>query len=135
MHPSYPDLAGKVILVTGGSRGIGAATCRLFARNGARVAVNGRDPSAIDTVVADIRASGGESIGVAADCTDFQAIEGMRAEVERGLGPVDILAARAGAHGGLVAAAVVWRRVTAPPPSLPGTATAIPPTARVRAVD
>src|SRR3712207_8051919 len=41
--PTYPDLANKVAAVTGGSRGIGAATCRLLAQNGAKVAVNGRD--------------------------------------------------------------------------------------------
>jgi NAD(P)-dependent dehydrogenase (short-subunit alcohol dehydrogenase family) len=38
-----PDLAGKVAVVTGGSRGLGAATCRALAANGARIAVNGRD--------------------------------------------------------------------------------------------
>jgi NAD(P)-dependent dehydrogenase (short-subunit alcohol dehydrogenase family) len=43
--PSYPDLAGKVAVVTGGPGGIGAATCRLLAANGARVAVNGRGPA------------------------------------------------------------------------------------------
>jgi 3-oxoacyl-[acyl-carrier protein] reductase len=65
-NPTYPDLANKFAVVTAGSRGIGAATCCLLARNGAKVAVNGRDEVAIDSVVEEIRGSGGEDIGVAA---------------------------------------------------------------------
>ena len=61
--PIYPDLAGKVAVVTGGSGGIGAATCRLLAANGAKVAVNGRDQARIDTVLDAIRADGGQAIG------------------------------------------------------------------------
>jgi 3-oxoacyl-[acyl-carrier protein] reductase len=91
--PIYPDLAGKVAVVTGGSRGIGAATCRLLAASGARVAVNGREQTAIDAVVDEIRSAGGWAIGVPADCTDFAAIERMRQQVEQELGPVDVLAA------------------------------------------
>jgi NAD(P)-dependent dehydrogenase (short-subunit alcohol dehydrogenase family) len=49
--PTYPDLAGKVAVVTGGSGGIGAATCRLLAANGARVALHGREEAKIDAVV------------------------------------------------------------------------------------
>jgi NAD(P)-dependent dehydrogenase (short-subunit alcohol dehydrogenase family) len=94
--PTYPDLAGKVAVVTGGSGGIGAATCRVLAANGARVAVNGRDPARIDAVVGAIRAAGGESVGVAADCTDLAAVEAMRRRVEQHLGPADIVAAKAG---------------------------------------
>jgi NAD(P)-dependent dehydrogenase (short-subunit alcohol dehydrogenase family) len=45
--PTYPDLEGKVAVVTGGSGGIGAAACRLLAANGAKVAVNGRDEAKI----------------------------------------------------------------------------------------
>ena len=73
-YPTYPDLAGKVAVVSGGSRGIGAATCRLLAQNGAKVTVNGRDEAAIDSVVQEIQGSGGEAIGVAADLTDFAAV-------------------------------------------------------------
>lgn len=91
--PTYPDLAGKVAVVTGGSRGIGATTGRLLAANGVKVAVNGRDQAAIDAVVTEIRSAGGQASGAPADCTDFAAIERMRQQVERELGPVDVLAA------------------------------------------
>src|SRR5262245_4132974 len=97
--PQYPDLAGKVAVVTGGSRGIGAAACHYLAANDVRVAVNGRDRSAIDTVVAEIHAERGHAIGIEADCTDFAALERMRQQVERELGPVDVLAMFAGGPG------------------------------------
>jgi 3-oxoacyl-[acyl-carrier protein] reductase len=94
--PSYPDLAGRVAVVTGGSGGIGAATCRLLAANCAKVAVNGRDPTRIQAVVDAIRATGGEAIGVAGDCTDLAAVEQLRHQVEQRLGPVDVVAAFVG---------------------------------------
>ncbi|HLJ62388.1 MAG TPA: SDR family NAD(P)-dependent oxidoreductase [bacterium] len=94
--PTYPDLAGKVAVVTGGARGIGAATCRLLGANGARVVVNGRDRAAIAEVADAIRCDGAEVLGIAADVTDVAAIEGMRDRTERDLGPVDILVAFAG---------------------------------------
>jgi 3-oxoacyl-[acyl-carrier protein] reductase len=97
--PGYPDLSGKVAVVTGGSRGIGAATCRLLAANGVKVAVNGRNEAAISAVVSEIRADGGEALGVSADVRDFAAIEHMRKRVERDLGPVDVLAAFAASGG------------------------------------
>jgi 3-oxoacyl-[acyl-carrier protein] reductase len=100
MHPSklpvYPDLAGKVAVVTGGSGGIGAATCRLLAANGAKVAVNGRDQARIDAVVDGIRTAGGEAVGVAADCTDLAAVERLRQQVEQAFGPAEVLAAFVG---------------------------------------
>jgi 3-oxoacyl-[acyl-carrier protein] reductase len=94
--PIYPDLAGKVAGVTGGSGGIGAATCRLLAANGAKVAVNGRDPARIDTVVDAIRDEGGGAIGVAGDCTDPAAIDRLRQQVEQAFGPAEVLAAFVG---------------------------------------
>mgnify|MGYP001128269616 FL=1 len=98
-YPVYPDLAGKVAVVTGGSRGIGAETARQLARNGVKVAVNGRDQAAIDKVVADIRAEGGEAMGIAADTTDSAAVERMRQEVEQAWGVPHIVAGVAGSGG------------------------------------
>jgi 3-oxoacyl-[acyl-carrier protein] reductase len=96
MWPTYPDLAGKVAVVTGGSRGLGAATCRALAANGACVAVNGRDRSAIEAVVADITGSGGRAIGAPADCTSADALAAMRSDVVERFGPVEVLVAFAG---------------------------------------
>lgn len=89
-------LDGKVALVTGSSRGIGAAIAALFAERGARVAVHGRDATALSAVHAEIERAGGRAIRVAADTTKFADIEAMRLQVERELGPVDILVANAG---------------------------------------
>jgi 3-oxoacyl-[acyl-carrier protein] reductase len=94
--PTYPDLAGKVAVVTGGSGSIGSATCRLLAASGARVAVNGRDQARLDIVVEAIQAAGGTAIGVAADCTDLAAVERLRQQVEQDLGPAEVLAAFVG---------------------------------------
>jgi 3-oxoacyl-[acyl-carrier protein] reductase len=97
--PTFPDLAGKVTVVTGGSKGIGAATCRMMAANGAKVAVNARDEAGIAAVVGDLRAAGASAIGVSADCTRWADIERMRGRVEEELGPPDILVAFAGGFG------------------------------------
>jgi len=95
----YSDLSGKVCVVTGGSRGIGAATCLHLASNGVKVVVNGRDLAAIESVVSSIRAQGGQAVGVAADCTDPVAVEHLRRRSEDEFGSVDILAAFAGGSG------------------------------------
>jgi 3-oxoacyl-[acyl-carrier protein] reductase len=89
-------------------------TCRLLAANGAKVAVNGRDPARIDTVVNAIRAAGGEAVGVAADCTDPAAVQRLRQQVEQELGPAEVVAAFVGggrARPGPVAEVLVedWR--------------------------
>lgn len=97
--PHYPDLAAKVALVTGGSRGIGAATCRALAANGVKVAVNGRDQAAIDAVVTKIAAEGGTAVAAPGDVTDEAEMQSMRERVEHVLGPVEILAAFAGGQG------------------------------------
>lgn len=86
----------KVVLVTGSSRGIGAAIARKFARSGARVVVHGRDQSALCETEAAIRSDGGKAISVTADVTNFGEIEAMRHTIEERFGPVDILVANAG---------------------------------------
>ena len=94
--PTYPDLSGKVAVVTGGSGGIGAATSRLLAANGVKVAVNGRNESAVEAVVAEIRGHGGQAIGAAGDVTDFSAVEDLRERAESEFGPTDMLFAFVG---------------------------------------
>jgi 3-oxoacyl-[acyl-carrier protein] reductase len=94
--PIYPDLAGKTAVVTGGSKGIGAACCRALAVNGVRVVVNGRSESSIAERVAELTDAGAEAIGFSADCTDGEALARMRAEIESVFGPPDIVLAYAG---------------------------------------
>ena len=89
-------LAGRIAVVTGSSRGIGAAIARRFAGEGARVVVNGRDVAALEAVCDDIRAAGGEAIAVPADVTRFDDIEEMRQKIEDRFGPTDVVVANAG---------------------------------------
>ncbi|MFF4988080.1 SDR family NAD(P)-dependent oxidoreductase [Streptosporangium saharense] len=109
------DITGKVALVTGGSRGIGAETSRVLAASGARVAVNGRDRAAIDAVVADITERGGTALAVPADVTDEDQVAAMRERIESELGQVEILAAFAGGAGAPAPTAELgaarWREV------------------------
>jgi 3-oxoacyl-[acyl-carrier protein] reductase len=85
-----------VALVTGSSRGIGEAIARLFAGEGARVALHGRDEQALSAVEADIGRSGGTVAAFRADVTRLAEVEALRSQVEERLGPVDILVANAG---------------------------------------
>ena len=87
----------KVLLVTGGSRGIGAACCRLGAREGYDVAINyvSRKDDA-EKVAADVRAAGRRAITIQADVADADAVVAMFDEVERELGPVDAFVSNSG---------------------------------------
>jgi 3-oxoacyl-[acyl-carrier protein] reductase len=92
-------LAGRVAMVTGGSRGIGAATAARLAALGVAVGVGGRDRTAIDRVVAGIRADGGRAVAAPADATDAEGLAGAFAGLTDEFGPVDLLAAFAGGNG------------------------------------
>jgi len=90
------ELQGQVALITGSSRGIGAAIARRFAAAGAFVALHGRDEQALAEVSGAIRQAGGRTIVTTGDVTDFASIERIRAQVEREIGPIDVLVANAG---------------------------------------
>jgi 3-oxoacyl-[acyl-carrier protein] reductase len=89
-------LADKVALVTGSSRGIGAAIAKVFAVEGAKVVVHGRDRSALAVVAGEIERAGGCVRQVTGDVTSAADMDRMRAEIERVFAPVDVLVANAG---------------------------------------
>ncbi|MBV9782354.1 MAG: SDR family oxidoreductase [Acidisphaera sp.] len=86
-------LAGKIVLVTGGSKGIGLACAAAFAAEGARIAICSRSPENLDRA----RATLPDAVGLAADLTDASAAAAMIDRVEDQLGPVDVLVNSAGA--------------------------------------
>ena len=87
------DLNGKVVLVTGSSRGIGAEIAVAFARQGAKVVLHGRDTEALAKVQADSTHRGGHAMFVTGDVTKFADIEAICARVEQTYGLVDVLVA------------------------------------------
>ncbi|GGX99630.1 SDR family oxidoreductase [Vogesella alkaliphila] len=87
----------KVLLITGASRGIGAATARLAAQQGYAVAVNyHRNHAAAEAVVADIHAAGGQAVAIAANVADEVDVLRLFAECEAALGPLSALVNNAG---------------------------------------
>ena len=87
----------KVLLITGGSRGIGAATARLAAQRGYDVAVNyTRDAVAAETVVRDVRTSGGRAIAIKADVGEPAGVKRLFETVDAQLGRLDAFLNNAG---------------------------------------
>ena len=84
-------IAGKVALVTGGSRGLGRQSALSLAREGVNVAICGRTESTLGPTVDEIKAEGVDSIGVVADISDLSAVESLHRQVVDDLGPIDIL--------------------------------------------
>lgn len=90
-------LTGKVALVTGAGKNIGRAIALRLAADGATVVVNGRsDTAAVDAVVAEITAAGGEAMPAMADVSQPEAVAAMVAAAEAKFGGIDILVSNAG---------------------------------------
>jgi len=86
----------KTVIVTGGGGGIGGATCRRFAREGARVAVFDLNEQAAQAVAAQIREAGGRAEAVRCDITDRASVDAAVEQVQALLGAVDVLVNNAG---------------------------------------
>ena len=87
---------GKTVIVTGGGGGIGGATCRRFASEGAQVAVFDMNLEAAEKVAADIRAGGGQAAAFACNITDRAQVDAAVAAAQTRLGPIAVLVNNAG---------------------------------------
>jgi NAD(P)-dependent dehydrogenase (short-subunit alcohol dehydrogenase family) len=92
---------GKAALVTGGSRGLGAAVGAELARRGARVVLTARDPLALQDRVAAIRRLGGEAYGLPSDQGDREAVYPLVGAASALVGPIDVLVLNASTLGAM----------------------------------
>ncbi len=84
-------LQGKVAIITGASQGIGAATAKRLAEEGASVVLAARRQEELDAVVADIAAAGGTAMARVTDITDEDAVKGLVADAVEAYGRLDIV--------------------------------------------
>lgn len=89
-------LAGQVVVITGGARGIGFACAQAFARAGARIALLDIDEAALDTACTSLRALGADTLALRASVTDAQAVSDAFATIDTTLSRIDVLINNAG---------------------------------------
>ena len=89
-------LAGKVAIVTGGTRGIGLAIARLLAEDGASVVVSGRDAARLDAAVKELESLGAPALGVPADATKREDADRLVEVTRERFGRIDVLVNNAG---------------------------------------
>jgi NAD(P)-dependent dehydrogenase (short-subunit alcohol dehydrogenase family) len=108
------SLAGKLALVTGGSRGIGQAIAQALGEAGARVVVTARTDEAAESAAERLRSLGIDAFGRRLEVTDVDLVEAVVADVTATIGPIDVLVNNAGisvAHTALETDNAVWRSI------------------------
>lgn len=90
-----PKLTGKIAVITGGGSGIGLASAKLFAQEGATVVIVGRNKDVLDKATAKI---GNGAAAIVADVADLGALDGLYAEVGKRFGRIDVVFANAGVN-------------------------------------
>jgi 3-oxoacyl-[acyl-carrier protein] reductase len=95
VNPGKP-LAGRIAVVTGGTRGIGLAIARALAEDGASVVVSGRDAARLESAVAELEGLGAAAVGVAADQAKREDCERLVDAAKERFGRVDVLVNNAG---------------------------------------
>ncbi|HEV8641586.1 MAG TPA: 3-oxoacyl-[acyl-carrier-protein] reductase [Methylomirabilota bacterium] len=93
---SETPLTGRVAIVTGGSRGIGAAIAASLAQNGAAVVVSGRDVDRLERAVKDLEAGGATALGVVADAASREDADRLVETAKQRFGRIDVLVNNAG---------------------------------------
>ena len=93
------DLKGRVAVITGPAKGMGAAVTRAFAAEGCRLALLGRDTAAIEPVADEIRVRGAEALTLRCDMTDAAACEAAASAALEAFGRIDVLINVAGGSG------------------------------------
>jgi ketoreductase len=96
--------AGRVALITGATSGIGLATANRLAGSGHRVFICGRNPTAVEGTVEDLRRAGAQADGIVCDVTDVAQIELLVKTTTNRFGPISVLVNNAGRSGGGVTA-------------------------------
>ena len=90
VRKSQGKFRNKVVVITGASAGVGRATARAFAREGAKLALIARGQAGLDAARREIEMGGGTAISIALDVADAQALDSAAERAEHELGPIDV---------------------------------------------